>query len=179
MKALILIIALLGAVHCSTLTPLTQGKSAEEKIYVEGKKNDEFDIKLKNPEDGELMVNFKDEDSKQMLVITNPKTGSKWSMSWRDFKILTIGYKNWRSVENIKPEITTIKEEGEWISFTFNYYKEITSDGQTMRASILSGVVSIHKKYVRTSKDENSKYWIWGLGTYGAIITTILFIVIL
>jgi hypothetical protein len=100
-------------------------------------------------------------------------------MTWKDFKILTIGYKNWRSVENIKPEITTIKENGEWISFTFNYYKEISNNGQTVKASMLSGVVSIHKKYIRTTKDENSKYWIFGLGAYSVIITTILFIVIL
>lgn len=179
MKVLILVIALLGAINCSTLNKFTSKSEAEEKIYVESKDKDGFDIKLKNPKESEYVIKFKDEDSKRILVITNPATGSKWTMSVKDFKIFTIGYKNWRSVEDIKPVITEIKEDGEWISFTFNYYKELTDDNQAFKASILSGVVSINKKYVRTSKDENSKYWIWGLGTYSVVITTILFIVIL
>ena len=177
MKALIFALALFGAINCSTFSSQTK----EEKIYVEESKNDPdgIDIKLKNPKEGDYIVSFKDEDAKQMLVITNPKTGSKWSMSYRDFKILSIGYKNWRSVESIKPVITQIKEDGEWISFTFNYYKELTDNNQSFKASILSGVVSINKKYVRTTKDVNSKYWAYGLGAYSVVITVILFIVIL
>lgn len=178
MKALIFVLALFGAMHCSTLSNIT-GKSQEEKIYVESNAKDDFDIKLKNPKESDYIIKFKDEDSKRVLVISNPATGSKWTMLVKDFKILTIGYKNWRSVEDIKPVITEIKENGEWISFTFNYYKELTDDNQSFKASILSGVVLINKKYVRTAKDENSKYWIWGFGTYSVIITTILFIVIL
>lgn len=177
MKALIFALALFGAAHCSTFS----SKDKEQKIYIEESKDDKdgIDIKLKNPAESEYIVKFKDEDSKQTLIITNPKTGTKWSMTYRDFKIFTIGYKNWRSVESIKPVITEIKEDGEWISFTFNYYKELNDNSQKFKASILSGVVSINKKYVRTTKDVSHKYWAYGLGTYSVVITVILFIVIL
>lgn len=127
-------------------------------------------------------ITFSQDDEKETIALKNKD--KTWKITYKDFKILTLGYKNWRVVENEKPEISKITEDSNWVNFTFNYYKTMQAENNTkVKVSILSGTVSINKKVVRTNEEENAKknmkWWIVGLGSYSTVITIVLFAVIL
>jgi hypothetical protein len=100
-------------------------------------------------------IMFDQDDETGILTIKNKD--KTWKITYRDFKIMTLGYKNWRVVENNIPEISKITEDSKWVNFTFNYYKNVKSnDGTNAKVSILSGTVSISKKVIRTNEEEAS-----------------------
>lgn len=154
-------------------------RSAEtksENLYVEDPKlkGKELDIRLTQNLN---LIKFEPKDDELLLEIKNVQKNITWKITYKDWKIQTIAYKNWRVVENEKPIISKITEDGKYINFTFNYYKEIIENGQAYKTSILSGIISINKEYLRTAKDDAKTYYLWGLAGYGTIITVILIIV--
>lgn len=176
MKRWIVCSFLLFAINCSSL-------SVKEKIIDLPKNSDEqvmsisYDNTFSTAE-----LNFNQDDEQQTITIKNKD--KTWKLTYRDFKIFAIGYKNWRVVENEKPEISKITKSGKWVNFTFNYYKNVKSkDGTNVKVSILSGVLSINKKIIRTADEENTKknmkWWITGLAGYSTVATIILFAIIL
>ena len=169
-------------VYSLLLLFLIKCSSLKEQVKEPFQKNDTvmsitYDNSLSQAE-----IVFDQDDEQGILTIKNKN--KTWKLTYRDFKIMTLGYKNWRVVEDVKPEISKITENDKWINFTFNYYKTVKSaDGTNVRTSILSGTVSISKKVIRTNEEEtalkNKKWWIVGLSTYSVLITTVLFIIIL
>lgn len=175
MKKFLVSFLLLFAINCS---------SVKDQIKDAGKKETILNITYDKTSKSAQEVVFEQDDDKQILKITNVKKNKSWNISYRDFKILTLGYKNWRVVENEKPEISKITEDDKWVNFTFNYYKTIkATDGTSARVSILSGTVSINKKVIRTNEEVSSaktmKWVAIGTGAYSVIITVILFAIIL
>jgi len=174
MKSLCAIMAIVWMANCTSFQDKTQD-------IIVSKDDPILDIKYDNS-DSQSSINFEQDDDKKTITLKNKN--KTWKITYKDFKILTLGYKNWRVVEDVRPEISKITEDSNWINFTFNYYKTIESaDGTSARISILSGTVSLSKKVVRTKDEENRnknlKWWIVGLGSYSTVITIILFAVIL
>jgi hypothetical protein len=173
MKTICAMFVLLFAVHCASVQEKTKDiLNADDQI---------IDIKYDNSS-SKSAINFTQNDETQILTLKNKS--KTWKITYKDFKIMTLGYKNWRVVENVKPEISKITEDSNWLNFTFNYYKTIeASDGTTAKISILSGTVSLNKKVVRTNEEEankkNMKWWIVGLSSYSVLITTVLLIIVL
>lgn len=123
----------------------------------------DFTIKYEVPINAKTL-HIKEGDDKRFLIVTNPESGDTWNISYKQFKIMSAAYKNWRVVENKDPIITKIEDDDEYINITFNYLSDNNK-------SVLSGVVSINKDFIH-SEEDYKKYF------YGALAATGTYVVI-
>lgn len=118
---------------------------------------------------------YKFPDAKKgYLIITNPTTGKKFKISYRDFLIMKKAYKNWRIVEETNPVITNIEEKKDKIHVTFNYMNK--------NKSILSGEFIVDMKYIKNKQDEKIKIYLTaglvGSGVMNVIMILLLFVLL-
>lgn len=110
------------------------------------------------------------------LQVINLKTGEKFQIKFKDFRIMQRAYKNWRSVEDSTPVISEIRQEKGKLFLTFNYLDE-------KKNSILAGEMIIDTSLIRNSKDKQLINILIGLsvglGTWGIVMSIIFFAVLL
>ena len=130
------------------------------------KKSNAADLMIvyrENPNIKKLTIEV--DDDKKFLIITNPESGNNFQISFRDFKIMSAAYKNWRVAESKDPIITRIEQKEGYLHITFNYL-----DGEG--GSVLSGVIMINEDYINL-EETNYKY------AYGALGATVLYGVVM
>lgn len=172
MKKLIVTLAALLAMGCATMSKYdmrTDSPCGDEcrkaKMTVSAEK-----------QDGKKTVIGSDDAAK--IIVTNTKTGQAWKFSAEEYKLILESWGNWRTVTGADPEITAFTEDKKSYYITFNYYRR--EDDDRTKTSVLAGRIVIDKsKFDPSNACKVSKGLNWGLGTYGALMTILVIILVL
>ena len=111
-------------------------------------------------------------EAEAKIIVTNTKTKQSWEFSSAEYKLFTQGWKNWRTVSAVDPEVSSFTEDKKFYYITFNYYK-IEDNGRT-KTSVLSGRIILDKSgFVESDSCKRAKNFNWWSGGYGVIITIV------